>query len=65
MFKTGPPMGNKLFSIHNYIVQENPDKVKGPEALLVILVLDGVYATEAAITGVPQLADRYVVLGGI
>ena len=30
-----------------------------------ILVSDKVYATEAAITGVPQLADRYVVLGGI
>ena len=30
-----------------------------------ILVSDGVYATEAAIAGVPQLADRYVVLGGI
>jgi hypothetical protein len=58
-------MGNKLFGIHSNIVQENPDKVKGPRALLVILVSDGVYATEAAMVGVPQLADRYVVLGGI
>ena len=32
---------------------------------MVILVSDRVYATEAAIVGVPQLADRYVVLGGI
>ena len=30
-----------------------------------ILVSDRVYATEAAMVGVPQLADRYVVLGGI
>jgi hypothetical protein len=58
-------MGNKLFGIHSNIVQENPDKVKGPEALLVILISDRVYATEAAMVGVPQLADRYVVLGGI
>ena len=32
---------------------------------MVILVDDRVYATEAAIAGVPQLAERYVVLGGI
>ena len=43
----------------------NPDKVKGPKALLVILISDRVYATEAAIAGVPQEADRYVVLGGM
>ena len=30
-----------------------------------ILVSDRVYDTEAAIAGVPQAADRYVVLGGI
>ena len=30
-----------------------------------ILINDGIYATEAAIAGVPQLAERYVVLGGI
>jgi hypothetical protein len=54
-----------LFSVHSDIIQENPDKVKGPWALLVILVSDVVYATEAAIAGVPQLADRYVVLGGM
>jgi hypothetical protein len=65
MFKTGSPVGDQLFSIHSNIVQENPDKVKGPRALLVILVSDRVYATEAAMVGVPQLADRYVVLGGI
>ena len=65
MFKTGSSVGNQLFSIHNDIVQDNADKVKGPRALLVILVSDRVYATEAAIVGVPQLADRYVVLGGI
>ena len=65
MVKTGTPVGDKLVSIHSIIVQENPDKVKGPGALLVILVSDGIYATEAAIVGVPQLADRYVVLGGI
>ena len=65
MFKTGSPVCDQLFSIHSDIVQENPDKVKGPRALLVILVSDGVYATEAAMVGVPQLADRYVVLGGI
>ena len=65
MVKTGTPVGDQLFSIHSLIVQYNLDKVKGPEALLVILVSDRVYATEAAIVGVPQLADRYVVLGGI
>ena len=32
--------------------------VKGPEALLVILVSDGIYATDAAMAGVPQLADK-------
>ena len=58
MFKTGSPMGDQLFSIHSDIVKYNSDKVKGPEALLVILVGDKVYATEAAITGVPQLAER-------
>ncbi len=65
MFKTGSPVCDQLFSIHSDIVQYDSDKVKGPEALLVILVDDRVYATEAAIVGVPQLADRYVVLGGI
>ena len=54
-----------MFGIHSDILQENPDKVKGPEALLVILVSDRVYDTEAAMVGVPQLADRYVVLGGM
>ena len=32
---------------------------------MVILVCGAVYTTEAAIAGVPQLAERYVVLGGI
>ena len=65
MFKTGSPVGDKLFSVHVDIIQYDPDKVKGPEALLVILINDGIYATEAAIVGVPQAAERYVVLGGI
>ena len=65
MFKTGSPVGDQLFSIHSDIVQYYLDKVKGPRALLVILVSDRVYATDAEIVGVPQAADRYVVLGGM
>ena len=65
MFKTGSSVSDQLFSVHANIVYEIPDKVKGPEALLVILVTRRIYATEAAMVGVPQLADRYVVLGGI
>ena len=65
MLETGSSVGDKLISVHSDIVQENLDKVKGPGALLVILVCDAVYTTEAAIAGVPQLAERYVVLGGI
>ena len=58
MLKTGPTVGDQLFSIHSDIVQYYLDKVKGPRALLVILVSDRVYDTEAAIAGVPQAADR-------
>ena len=65
MVKTSTPVGDKLFGIHSNIIQDDSDKVKGHAALLVILVCDTVYVTEAAIAGVPQLADRYVVLGGI
>lgn len=42
MFETGSPVGDKLFSIHSDIVQYDSDKVKGPEALLVILDCDTV-----------------------
>jgi hypothetical protein len=56
-------MCDQLFSIHGLIIHENAHKVKPLAGLLVKLFV--CYATLAAMVGVPQLAVRKLVLGGI
>jgi hypothetical protein len=51
-----------LVSIHAFIIQEKEIKIK---PLTGLLVKQFDYATDAAIVGVPQLAVRKLVLGGI
>jgi hypothetical protein len=50
-----------LVSIHALIIAEKQIKIK---PLAGLLVKQFGYATEAAIVGVPQLADKFDVLGG-
>ena len=63
MLKSSTTVGNKFVSIHVLIILQKEDKVKPLAGLLVKLFV--YYATLAAIVGVPQLAVRKLVLGGI
>jgi len=63
MLKASTTVGNKFVSIHVLIILQKEDKVKPLAGLLVKLFV--YYATLAAIVGVPQLAVRKLVLGGI
>jgi hypothetical protein len=63
MFKPVATVGYKFVSIHCFIILQKENKVKPLAGLLVKLFM--YYATLAAIVGVPQLAVRKLVLGGI